>query len=241
MGSLAATFNLLVAIHRHATRDVATDPIAAPASREPTRAIVSTRAGRCARPPPAILALREPAVAPKPPEPVAAVPPPEDPTKKALAGMARATAREIEAGQQADRRALALEAAREASAAESRRWKRRELLVRQQIAGLAARADELENAVSALDAERDVLATERDALKAALSKAGRRSGFAVLPYKGPNWDLAAADRAGMHVRRRQASTEGADIHVAGTFAARQSPIESARPGDRPRDAAHSGV
>ena len=33
---------------------------------------------------------------------------------------------------------------------------------------------------------RDVLAKERDALKAALAKAGRRSGFAVLPYKGPN-------------------------------------------------------
>ena len=37
-----------------------------------------------------------------------------------------------------------------------------------------------------LDAERDVLAKERDALKAALAKADRRSGFAVLPYKGPN-------------------------------------------------------
>ncbi len=42
------------------------------------------------------------------------------------------------------------------------------------------------NAASALDAERDVLAKERDALKAALFKAGQRSGFAVLPYKGPN-------------------------------------------------------
>ena len=70
--------------------------------------------------------------------------------------------------------------------AESRRWKRREMLVRQQIAGLAARADQLESAASTLDAERDVLAKERDALKAALFKAGQRSGFAVLPYKGPN-------------------------------------------------------
>ena len=88
--------------------------------------------------------------------------------------------------EQADRRASALEAARAASEAESRRWKRREMLVRQQIAGLTARADQLETAASALDAERDVLAKERDALKAALAKAGRRSGFAVLPYKGPN-------------------------------------------------------
>ena len=48
------------------------------------------------------------------------------------------------------------------------------------------RADELESAASALDAERDVLAHERDALKAAISKASRRSGYSVLPYKGPN-------------------------------------------------------
>ena len=39
---------------------------------------------------------------------------------------------------------------------------------------------------TSLDAERDVLAQERDALKAALAKASRRSGYAVLPYKGPN-------------------------------------------------------
>ena len=60
------------------------------------------------------------------------------------------------------------------------------MLVRQQITGLTARADQLESAASPLDAERDVLAKERDALKAALTKAGQRSGFAVLPYKGPN-------------------------------------------------------
>ncbi len=48
------------------------------------------------------------------------------------------------------------------------------------------RAEQLEEAANALDAERDVLASERDALKAALAKAARRSGYAVLPYKGPN-------------------------------------------------------
>ena len=60
------------------------------------------------------------------------------------------------------------------------------MLVRQQIAGLTERADELENAAESLDAERDVLAHERDALKAALTKSSRRSGYAILPYKGPN-------------------------------------------------------
>ena len=103
-----------------------------------------------------------------------------------LAGLTKATGLEVEAAQQADRRASALEAAREASEAESRRWKRREMLVRQQIDGLTARADQLESAASLLDAERDVLAKERDALKAALTKAGQRSGYSVLPYKGPN-------------------------------------------------------
>ena len=59
-------------------------------------------------------------------------------------------------------------------------------MVRQQIAGLTDRANQLESEAESLDAERDVLAHERDALKAALTKASRRSGFAVLPYKGPN-------------------------------------------------------
>ena len=60
------------------------------------------------------------------------------------------------------------------------------MLVRQQIAGLTERAERLDRDAQSLDAERDVLARERDALKAALTKASRRSGYAVLPYKGPN-------------------------------------------------------
>ena len=44
----------------------------------------------------------------------------------------------------------------------------------------------LDSYLQVLDAERDVLAKERDALKAALSKASQRSGYSVLPYKGPN-------------------------------------------------------
>ncbi len=44
----------------------------------------------------------------------------------------------------------------------------------------------LERDADALDAERDVLERELDATKAALAKASKRSGFAVLPYKGPN-------------------------------------------------------
>ncbi len=70
--------------------------------------------------------------------------------------------------------------------AESQRWKRREMLVRQQVANLARRADQLEHDALSADAERDVLARERDILKAATAKASQRSGYSVLPYKGPN-------------------------------------------------------
>jgi hypothetical protein len=181
--SLAATFNLMLAIHRH-TAPIARppDPSVAIAA-EPSAPAWSQAVNQSST---AIDSGPQTATASRPSEPAVVSPPPEDPTKKALAGLATATAQETEAGEQADRRAAALEVATQAATAESRRWQRRELLVRQQIAGLAARADDLENAASVLDAERDVLAHERDALKAALSKAGRRSGFAVLPYKGPN-------------------------------------------------------
>ncbi len=79
-----------------------------------------------------------------------------------------------------------MEGAYRSAVAESDRWKRREMLVRQQIAGINAQAEKLERDADALDAERDVLEHERDATKAALAKASKRSGFAVLPYKGPN-------------------------------------------------------
>ena len=179
IGTLAATCHLLLAIHRQAeTTTRLPDPQSTAAIEQP----LPRSAGKIH---PSSLVSPKPAIVQKPSQPVEVLPSPEDPTKKALAGLTKATGLELEAAHQADRRALALETASEASEAESRRWKRREMLVRQQISGLTARADQLESAASLLDAERDVLAKERDALKAALAKAGRRSGFAVLPYKGP--------------------------------------------------------
>src|SRR5207245_632734 len=106
--------------------------------------------------------IQEPPKAPGPPAPI------EDPTEKVLAAITSAMGKEIEAAREADHRAAKLETARLAAVAESQRWKRRELLVRQQIAVLAQRAERLERDASALDAERDVLARERDVLKAAL-------------------------------------------------------------------------
>ncbi len=179
IGTLVATCNLLLAIHRQA--DTTTRPLG-PESTAATEHAHPRSAGEIR---PSSPVSPKPAIVQNPPQPSEVLPPPEDPTKKVLAGLTKATANEVEAAQQADRRALALETARGASEAESRRWKRREMLVRQQISGLTARADQLESAASLLDAERDVLAKERDALKAALAKAGRRSGYSVLPYKGP--------------------------------------------------------
>src|SRR4029077_12081477 len=108
------------------------------------------------------------------------------PTKKALASLSLATEKETKAAVEADRRASALDQGYRSSLAESDRWKRREMLVRQQIAGITAQAEKLERDADEFSAERDVLERELDATKAALAKASTRSGFAVLPYKGPN-------------------------------------------------------
>ena len=145
-------------------------------------------------PPPARQATPEPAAVPKlavkpkaPDPPRAPSPPPEDPTKKALASLAAATAREIDEARKADRRTESLEKARRDAVAQSERWRRRELLVKQQVAALADRARKIDRQIDTLAAERDVLAQERDALKAAVAKSQPGKGsFAVLPYKGAN-------------------------------------------------------
>ena len=98
-------------------------------------------------------------------------PPPEDPTQKAVSGLLTAASREIAEADRADRRAAAMESARQANAAESGRWKRRELLVRQQIAGLSAEPIGSKARPSRSTPSATCLARERDALKAALVKA----------------------------------------------------------------------
>jgi hypothetical protein len=187
LASLTATLNLVLMIHR---RSEARRPASPPdlTSESAAQTLPSNPAPNviAESPDPPV-----PAKAPigisdqKRPEPALRRKPPEDPTKTALAALGTATAKEIEAGAEADRRAASLRAASDRAVAESQRWKRREMLVRQQIAGLTERAERLDRDVQSMDAERDVLARERDALKAALTKAGQRSGYAVLPYKGP--------------------------------------------------------
>ncbi len=188
LGSLLGSLNLIIALNRRSASEPNRDARSTPTSLSPT--VASKPVVRDSEPisaSPNVGQPAEPATDREPVEPIPPpAPPPVDPTKKILASFASARDREIQASEQANRRSEALEAARLAAVAESAKWKRRELLVRQQIASLNRRADEIETSVSILDAERDVLAHERDALKAALSKASLRSGFAVLPYKGPN-------------------------------------------------------
>jgi outer membrane biosynthesis protein TonB len=178
--SLAATLNLLLAIHRQspAEKTASTEDVAAPALAESRE--------RPEAPPAEPAAPEGPAVAEKPAPPPPPDPPVEDPTKKAIASLTTATEKETKAAEEADRRASALEKGYRSAVAESDRWKRREMLVRQQIAGITADAVKLEREADELDAERDVLERELDATKAALAKASTRAGFAVLPYKGPN-------------------------------------------------------
>ena len=188
LGSLLGSLNLIIALNRRSASEPNRDARSTPTSQSPT--VASMPVVRDSEPisaSPNVGQLVEPATDREPVESIAPPAPPRvDPTKKILASLASARDRETQASEQADRRSEALEQARLAAVAASAKWKRRELLVRQQIASLNQRADEIETSVSILDAERDVLAHERDALKAALSKASLRSGFAVLPYKGPN-------------------------------------------------------
>ena len=177
--SLAATLNLLLAIHRQAPADkqASTEEVAAPPLAE-SHECSPAPASEPAAPEGTVVEEKS---APRPPEPAI-----EDPTKKALASLAAATEKETKAAEESDRRARALEQGYRSAVAESDRWKRREMLVRQQIAGITAQAEKLEREADEVAAERDVLERELDATKAALAKASTRAGFAVLPYKGPN-------------------------------------------------------
>ncbi len=168
--SLGATFYLALAIH-HRSRSLTktekrADPIGPSIGLEP-------------KPAPAVIVRRPD---PPPPSPNS----PEDPTGPILARIQKAIDRETAAAQEADRKAADMETAARTSVKESEGWKRREMLVQQQIAEINRKAEKLEQEVASLDSERDVLARERDALKAALEKDAHRSGYAVLPYKGPN-------------------------------------------------------
>ena len=179
---LAGALNLVMAVHRRAA---ATRSVAETVSTPPVQLDTATTNVPANDPRPSSVATSTIVPAPSPRN--APAPPPEDPTKKALAELAATTAQEIEAARQADRRTESLEKARLGVVAESERWRRREMLVKQQVSALADRARKIDKQLDTLAAERDVLAQERDALKAAVTKSQQGKGsYAVLPYKGSN-------------------------------------------------------
>ena len=179
---LAGALSLVMAVHRRAA---ATRSVAETVSTPPVQLDTATTNAPANDPRPPSVATSTIVPAPSPRN--APSPPPEDPTKKALAELAATTAQEIEAARQADRRTESLEKARLNAVAESERWRRREMLVKQQVSALADRARKIDKQIDALAAERDALAQERDALKAAVTKSQQGKGsYAVLPYKGSN-------------------------------------------------------
>jgi hypothetical protein len=186
LASLAGTLNLIMTVHRKAAsgRDLSSRATNLTPSAVASEHLIAPTAV------PAFDRLSASELTPKPKAPAPPrVPslPRDDPTKKALSALAAATAREIEESRQADRRAESLERARRDAVAQSDRWRRREMLVKQQVEALAERARRIDRQIDTLAAERDVLARERDSLKAAVAKSQVNKGsYAVLPYKGPN-------------------------------------------------------
>jgi hypothetical protein len=135
------------------------------------------------------LVVQPPPIAPKPaPAPSQPPTPVEDPTPKILTRLASGTAEQTEAAAAADRRVESLDRARQVARAESDQWKRREMLIRDQISSLENRAQQIEAESEMIALERDVLARQREEKVDRQAKARERakSSFAVLPYKGSN-------------------------------------------------------
>ena len=225
--SLGGTLNLLLAIHRQA-----------PAQKEaPAESIVETH--EHSPTPPQEPASLEIATVTETIEPQPAPPPADDPTKKAIASLAVAIEKETKAAEEADRRASSLEQGYRSAVAESDRWKRRDMLVRQQIAGITREAEKLEREADELDAERDVLERELDATKAALAKASARLRLRGITLQRAERHLAAANRDRMHRRWSEAPTKRTWLQSARALAKNPSPLERIRESNRPRAIPHS--
>ncbi len=138
------------------------------------------------KPSPATLPPTKVVEPPKPTPVVVEPPPPEDPTPKALAELASAEVEQVLEASKANRKAQALEEARQAAIVESERWRRRQSLIHSQINTLESKVRKVETDLDAMALERDALEKELDARKAAAARAKSRPGQAILPHKGPN-------------------------------------------------------
>ncbi|WP_337175449.1 hypothetical protein [Paludisphaera sp.] len=172
---LAGTLNLVISVHRKALQPPKVASVVPPAPPEPAPTPEP-------EPEPApVQVVEQPRPAPSPPPE-----PAEDPTPKVLAGIAEATAAERAEADRLDREAAGLEQGSKVAAAGAESWRRREMLVKQQLAALDDKARETAREVDAHAARRDVLERERDALKAAVAAAPGEGSYAVLPYQGEN-------------------------------------------------------
>ncbi len=237
LASLAGALNLVMAVHRRAaaTRSVA-DTVSTPSVQLDT-ATTNVPASD-PRPPSVSASTIVPTASPR----KAPSPPPEDPTKKALAELAATTAQEIEAARQADRRTESLEKARRDAVAESERWRRREMLVKQQVSALADRARKIDKQMDTLAAERDALARESRCAQGGRDHqpAGQRLPRSAA-LQGPQWKLASADRHGMLQWHSHLTAQGADVLDARSVGPDQSPVQSGHSGPRSRAASHADV
>lgn len=176
VASLGGALQLVVSIHRRSLLDARK-----PQTVEVVKASPTAEPAPLPQHPPKLARKPRPTVAPPSPPPV-----PEDPTPKALAQISSATALARAEAQRLDREAASLEAARKKATAESESWRRREMLVKTQIAQLEQKSNTLDREVDTFAAQRDVLVRERDALKSAIAKAPGEGSYAVLPYQGEN-------------------------------------------------------
>ena len=204
IASLAVTFNLLLAIHRQALipmgsldSETKTPQTAPPTSLPKPVAQSQVTAGDSGG--------IKPAIAQRPPERPKDRPAPEDPTKKAVAGLTNATGQEIAEAERSDRSrygvgngaagvrggVAAVEAARAfGSPADRRPYRPRQSIGKR--GGIARRR-----------ARRAGPRTGRPQGSAHQGKPSVR--IRGLALQGTKWDLAAPHRPGMHGRQRQAA------------------------------------
>ena len=204
--SLAGTLNLLIAIHRRASTDrhmaiSEASSIAKKAEPEPAISAPSPIVAPVETPAPAQKAELEP-----PPLPV------EDPTKKAIASLTAAKAKEIEAAQAADQRTGAMDAAYQSAIAESG-------------AGRDAKCSCDSRSPASRPMPRNWRRRGRSGCRARRSRTRARChqgrlakasslGFRRAALQGTQRHMATADRDRMHPRRRESPTARAEIHRA---------------------------
>lgn len=182
LGCLVSSWLLIVTMHRRMV--------------PPRKAPSPARVVAVATPPPQVAIAPPAPVPPKPaPKPKAKpkprplpppAPPAEDPTKKELLRIGAAEAERLLEARQVEKKATDLERERDTARAEAERLRNQGRDIEAQVATLSDRAQLMEKAIDELAIERDVLAQERDATKAALAKTKNRSSYAILPNRSPN-------------------------------------------------------